>query len=152
MNSRSIVPTLGILVLSSSVLTFADQDQTAGPHGGSGGPPRGFRALHLSQDQESQMHALWQEGKSAQAPKKKELAQARQELRTEVFSDVPDESKILGLKEKVAGLESDLLGARVDLERRLAAVLTPDQRQTMRSLAGREWGHHSHHRSKTDQE
>ncbi len=143
MNSRHVFYALGVLALTSAI-AFAEQDRGKGSRGDHGGP-WSFRALSLSQDQKDQVRALWRDGWDKMAPQRDQLEQLRRELHTEALAESPDDSKIQDLKQRAAALQSELLGAHVDLERRMATLLTPEQRQTLRSLPDREQQPGRHH-------
>jgi Spy/CpxP family protein refolding chaperone len=151
MSDCRVFSAIGILLMTTSIVAFAGQSETTGTPEGQGKGPHGFRALNLSQAQKNQIHALWQGEKTNLAPKVKQLAQLRHDLRNEVFSDAPDESKIQDLKDQTLGLESELLASHVDLEKRMAVILTAEQRKTLRSFVGRDRGNRRHQGPLADQ-
>jgi len=133
--------------ISASVLadqgTAPDQSKW---HGGGRGP---FAQLNLTDDQKSQMKALHEQQRDQMKNTFQALRDAHQQLRAQVFSDNPDNAQIATLQTKIAGLEKDALSARIDMDRKISAILTPDQRKTMATLPAfghGGWGHHGHHR------
>jgi Spy/CpxP family protein refolding chaperone len=138
---------LGIGV-SASVLADQGQNQDKPRfHEGRGAGGPAFDKLNLTDDQKSQMKALHQQQRDSMGAKMKDMMQAHRDLRAQVFSDNPDATQIEALKAKIAGLQKDLLAARVDMERKVAAILTPEQRKTMATMPPPEhgWGHRRHH-------
>jgi periplasmic protein CpxP/Spy len=128
------------LGISISAAVAADAHREGGGRGG-------FRALNLTDTQKDQMKALHKGERDQMGAQMKDLRDAHQALRAQVFADNPDNAQIESLKTKIAGLESAMLSARVDMDRKVAAILTPEQRKTMATLPPRPFGRHGgrHH-------
>jgi periplasmic protein CpxP/Spy len=134
------------LGVSISAVVLADQAQPGSD--GPRGPGHGHfgQALNLTDAQKSQMKALHEGSRDQTRASMKDLMQAHKDLRTLVFSDNPDAGQIEALKAKITGLQSATLAARVAMDEKIAAILTPEQRKTMASMppfGGRH--HHRHH-------
>ena len=96
---------------------------------GPGGPGLGLsilRSLNLTDAQREQVRALTEE-RRAQAPGR-QGAELQRQLELAIFADTPDQQKIEELKTAIAATHQAELAARIDLETRVAQVLTPEQR------------------------
>jgi Spy/CpxP family protein refolding chaperone len=149
MNSRRFVPVAAMaLRISLAVPLFAAPvgGGPAGSHHGFHGAP-GMEALDLTEAQKAQMKTFWKEQHEQMSAAFQELEQAHRDLRAEIFADAPDAGKIQTLQAKVADLESRMLAARVQMDQRLASILTADQRKTMATLPPPHegWDHHGEH-------
>ena len=54
------------------------------------------------------------------------------QLRTELLSDAPDDAKIETLRQQIAQATADSLAHEIDVQRKIAQVLTPEQRAAAR--------------------
>jgi Spy/CpxP family protein refolding chaperone len=132
------------LGVSISAAVLADSTQSPGDNPGWKGRHQFEDALKLTDAQKTQMRDLRKQQRDAMQATMKDLMQAHKDLRAQVFSDNPDEGQIQALKTKIAGLQAQQLSARIDLDRKISAILTPDQRKTMASMPpfGMHRGHH----------
>ena len=107
--------------------------------GGRGGPLPILRQLNLTETQRGQIKALTDERRAqndAQSPARK-LVDLHRTLAAAVFADTPDTAQIEQLRASIAEAEAGLLAARVDLQLKIAQILTPEQRQQARELSDR---------------
>lgn len=115
----------------------AGREQGPQGRGGPGGPLPILRQLNLTDTQREQIRALVE----AERPQSNEQSPARtlrelqRSLRTAIFADTPDTAQIDQLRAAVAEAEAAVLAARVDLQLKIAQVLTPEQRKQARELA-----------------
>src|SRR5215213_4303595 len=107
--------------------------------GGPGGPAPILRGLNLTDAQREQVRGLTEERRNdANSPGRK-VAELERQLRAAVFADAPDQQKIEQLKSEVSAAAAEALTARVELEGRIAQILTPEQRaQARQALETRE--------------
>jgi periplasmic protein CpxP/Spy len=108
----------------------------AGPGGGPGGPGRPFpmlRHLNLTDAQREQVKALVEEQRKQNdtAPMRK-VGELQRALQAAVFAETPDTAQIDQLRASIAEAEAAALAARVDLQLKIAQILTPEQRQQAR--------------------
>ena len=69
-------------------------------------------------------------------PRRNQMDLERQ-LQAAVLADVPDQQKIDELKNSIAGASAAALAARIELQSRIAQVLTPEQRAQAREALGK---------------
>jgi len=150
MRYRSLLPVVGMaLRFSLAVPLFAASGDPSGPHGFHG--PHEMAALQLTDDQKTQMKAIFTEQHEQMQARLNDLRQSQRDLRAEVFADAPDANKIQTLQAHIKGLQADMLAAHVQLDQKIAAILTPDQRKTMATMPafgmglGGPGGWHHHH-------
>jgi len=95
--------------------------------------------LNLTDAQREQVRGLTEERRNdANSPGRK-VAELERQLRAAVFADAPDQQKIEQLKSEVSAAAAEALTARVELEGRIAQILTPEQRaQARQALETRE--------------
>ena len=130
------------LVVATTVSTVAGQPpagQRPGPgfgRGGPGGPFPVLGQLNLTDDQKAQVKTLLDEERAqtdAQSPGRK-LMELQRALTAAVFADVPDAAQIDQLRASIAEAEAAALATRVDMQLKIAQILTPEQRQRAREL------------------
>jgi Spy/CpxP family protein refolding chaperone len=110
--------------------------------GGPGGPLPILRQLNLTETQREQIKALTDEQRAqnhTQAPGRK-LIELQRALEVAVFADTPDSAQIDQLRTSIAEAEAATLAARVDLQLKIAQILTPEQRKQARELSQRRPG------------
>lgn len=125
-------------VIVASVAFAAGQDQgpRRGPgFGGPGGPGgRGMMApimRELTDEQRSQVRAILQEERgNQQGPPP--VVTLRRELATELMADSPNDQRIETLKGQILAAETEGLSRQVEIQKRIAQVLTPEQRAKVR--------------------
>jgi periplasmic protein CpxP/Spy len=118
------------------------------PQGGRGpgrGPGAGglmpvLRGLDLTDAQREQITALTEQRRAAGDPGRN-LMDLERQLQTAILADTPDQQKIEELKNSIAAASAQELAARIDLQSRIAQVLTPEQRAQAREAVGKGPGH-----------
>ena len=114
-------------------------DRSPGPgqgRGGPGGPMPILRQLNLTDTQRQQIKALTDEQRpqaDEQSPMRK-LIELQRALHVAIFADTPDSAQIDQLRARIAEAEAATLAARVELQLKIAQILTPEQRQQAREL------------------
>ncbi len=106
---------------------------TRGPGRGPGpeGPLPLLRGLNLTDAQREQIRVISEAQRTADNPRRN-LMDLERQLQVAIFSDAPDQQKIDDLKNSIAAAGAAELTARIDLESRIAQVLTPEQRAQAR--------------------
>ena len=107
--------------------------QGRGGFGRGGGPL--FARLDLTEAQREQVHAIMKENADGERPAAKH-AELEQQLRAAIFADAPDLGKIDQLKASIAEAEAAALARRIDVDLKIAQVLTAEQRAKARELRG----------------
>ncbi len=95
--------------------------------------------MNLTDDQKAQVKTLLEEERAqtdAQSPGRK-LMELQRALAAAVFADAPDAAQIDQLRASIAEAEAAALAKRVDLQLKIAQILTPEQRQRARELSDR---------------
>ena len=134
--SRAVFAVSALFVVA--VLAIATLSAQGQRRGGSLGPERGpgplpmLQRLDLTAAQKEQVSAIVGERTGRDA--RQSLARLHQELTAAVMADTPDTSKIEQLKASINDAEAAALNERVDLQLRIAQILTPEQRQKAREL------------------
>jgi Spy/CpxP family protein refolding chaperone len=105
-----------------------------GPGGPMGMAPFGLRleGLDLTDEQRAAIRQLVQDHAEANKARLKEARSLSDQLRAAILSEPPDTSAVATLKASMASLQAELFAAGVDLQTRIAAVLTTEQRATLR--------------------
>jgi Spy/CpxP family protein refolding chaperone len=101
---------------------------------GRGGPGMGLpflRELNLTDAQREQVRALTEERRGQVPPATG--ADLQRQLGLAIFADTPEPQKIEDLKNAIAAAHAEELAARIQLEARVAQILTPEQRAQARS-------------------
>ncbi len=109
----------------------AEVRQGRGGFGRGGGPL--FARLDLTDAQREQIRAIMKENVDGERPGAKR-AGLEQQLRAAIFADTPDLGKIDQLKNAIAEADAAALARRIDVELKVAQVLTPEQRVKAREL------------------
>ena len=131
------------LVVLVPVLVLA---QTQGPPQGRGmmggrgmgGPGGGmFQALQLTEQQRSQVQTIMEQHRQATQDVAKQAADLQQQLKAAIFADGgPNDGAIASLKAQLAGIEAQLQAGRLDMQKQIATLLTPEQRKKVRDMPG----------------
>ena len=112
----------------------------AQPPQGGRGPGRGpafdgalpiLRGLNLTDAQRAQIRTITEAQRTGDNPRRNQMDLERQ-LQAAILADVPDQQKIDELKNSIAGASAAALAARIELQSRIAQVLTPEQRAQAR--------------------
>ena len=113
---------------------FQERGRAPGPGG-----PRGFgrgsmgllRGIELTDDQQAQIKAIHDAERQERQGPPPEAALHRQ-LQAELFADTPDAAKIAGLQEQLAQAHTAMLAKQVEIEQKIAQILTAEQRAAIR--------------------
>lgn len=105
---------------------------------GFGGPGFGGRGLmpfarmaDLTDAQREQIRAILEEGREERQGPPAHAGLHRQ-LQTELLADAPDEQKIETLRQQIAQASAEALTREIAVQRKIAQVLTPEQRAKAR--------------------
>jgi len=137
---RTIWSAVAALVLAAAVAIPA----IAQPPQGGRGPGRGpafegalpiLRGLNLTDAQREQIRALTDAQRTADNPRRN-LMDLERQLQAALLADSPDQQKIDELKNSIAAASAADLTARIELQSRIAQVLTPEQRAQAREALG----------------
>jgi protein CpxP len=138
---RTIWSAVAALVLAAAVAIPA----IAQPPQDGRGPGRGpgfdgalpiLRGLNLSDAQREQIRALTEAQRTADNPRRN-LMNLERQLQGALLADSPDQQKIDDLKNSIAAASAADLTARIELQSRIAQVLTPEQRAQAREALGK---------------
>src|SRR3954467_6477044 len=133
---RTIWSSIVVLAVAGAaaipVIAQPPQGRGGPGRGGPGGPLPILRGLDLTEAQREQVRALTEERRSGANNPGRKVAELEQQLRAAVFADSPDPQKIEQLKAAVSAAAAEALSARVELEGRIAQILTPEQRAQAR--------------------
>jgi Spy/CpxP family protein refolding chaperone len=111
-----------------------------GPGGPGGGLPA-LRQLNLTEDQRAQVKAVLDEQrKQNDGSAVRKVGELQRALQAAVFADTPDTGQIDQLRAQIAEAEAAALAARVDVQLKIAQILTPEQRQQARESIGKRPG------------
>ena len=122
------------------------------PQGGGGrGPGRGgvgapgaplplLRELNLTDAQREQIRTMTEQRRATGADPRRKIVDLDRQLQAAIFADTPDPQKIGELKNAVAAASAEELAARVELQSRIAEILTPEQRAQAREALGKSGG------------
>ena len=132
--TRTIWSAVAAVVLTAAVaVPVIAQPPQGGPGRGFGGPgplPM-LRSLNLTDSQREQIRALTEAQRSGQNPRRN-LMDLERQLQQAILADTPDQQKIDDLKNSIAAATAADLTARIDLQSRIAQILTPEQRAQAR--------------------
>jgi len=129
-----VLTLLAAAVLASTLAAQAPdgRGRGMGPGRGGPGPLPMLERLDLTDAQKEQVKALTAE--RAQQGTGRTLAGLERELNGAVMADSPDTAKIEQLKTSIVEAQTAALNERVDLQLRIAQILTPEQRQKARDV------------------
>lgn len=142
---RTIWSGLAAIVLAAAVTipAIAQPPQGGGGRGpGRGGPAaRGaalplLRALDLTDAQREQIRALTDQRRARGDDPRRAVVDLERQLQLAVFADTPEPQKIDELRKAVAAAHAEGLAARIELQSRIAELLTPEQRAKARDTFG----------------
>ena len=100
--------------------------------GGPGVPLPLLRGLNLTDAQREQVRALTSERRNQGDNPGRKVAELERQLRLAIFADVPDQQKIGEWKTAIDAASAEELTARIDLQTRIAQILTDEQRTQAR--------------------
>ena len=99
-----------------------------GPGGPGPGPMPLLHGLDLSTSQREQIRTITEAQRDKAGGPTSKMADLQRQLQLAVFGDTPDQGKIDELKAAIAAAHAEGLATRIDVESRIAQVLTPEQR------------------------
>ena len=125
-----------VFVASVAVASGPQQPQRRGPGmGGPGGPGgRGFGPgimRELTDEQREQVRAILEEERGDAEGGRGDMGLRRQ-LEAELLADAPNDQKIEELKSQILAAQAEGLSKHIDVRKRVAQVLTPEQRAKAR--------------------
>jgi len=127
-----------ILAAAVAIPVIAQPPQGGrGPGRGPGfaGPMLMLRGVNLTDAQREQIKALVDQRRTGEDARTNLMGLERQ-LQTAILADTPDPQKIEELKNSIASASAQDLAARIDLQTRIAQILTPEQRAQAREAVG----------------
>jgi periplasmic protein CpxP/Spy len=136
---RTLWSSIAVVVVAAAaipVLAQAPQGRGGSGRGGFGGPMLFMRGLNLTDAQREQIRALTDERRNQAENPGRKVAELDHQLRLAVLADTPDLQKVEELKTAIAAAAAEQLSARIELESRIAQVLTPEQRAQAREALG----------------
>jgi periplasmic protein CpxP/Spy len=98
---------------------------------GGAGPSGMLRGVQLTDAQRDQIRSIHQEARSSAAEPGKGI-QLQRELRLALLADTPDQQKVASLKQAIATAQTEGLARRIEVQGRVAQILTPEQRAQVR--------------------
>ena len=136
---RTLWNVMVAVILAVAAFSFADAQGRGqrgprpdfGPGFGRGGPGGLARIADLTDEQKKQVQAILEEDRAARQgpPPSMDL---RRQLEGEILADSPDEQKIETLRQQLVQAQGEELSRHIALQRKIAQVLTPEQRTTAR--------------------
>jgi periplasmic protein CpxP/Spy len=136
---RTIWSTVAALAIAAAVaIPVVAQPQGPGQRGGGpgfggrGGPFPVLRGLNLNDAQREQIRSITQQQRTDDNSPQRKVADLNKQLHLAILADAPDLQKIDELKTSIAAATAEALTAQVDVQTRIAQVLTPEQRAQAR--------------------
>lgn len=138
---RSIWTAAGAIILAAAVAIPVIAQPPQGGRGpgrgpGMGGPMPMLRGLNLTDAQREQIKTLTEQRRSGEDPRRN-LMDLERQLQTAILADTPDQQAIEQLKNSIAAASAQELAARIELQTRIAQILTPEQRVQARDAVGK---------------
>jgi protein CpxP len=137
---RSVWTAAAAIILAAAVAipVIAQPPQGGrGPGRGPGmrGPMPMLRGLNLSDAQREEIKTLTEQRRTGEDPRRN-LMDLERQLQTAILADTPDQQKIEQLRNSISAASAQELAARIELQTRIAQILTPEQRvQARESVA-----------------
>ena len=124
-----------ILIMAIATGSVSTAIAQGGPRGRGPGRPGGPFPMAWLADatdaQREQARAILDEARgSRQGPPP--AMTLRRQLEAALLADTPDDQQIQSLQQQVAAAEADALAQQIAIERKIAQILTPDQRAKIR--------------------
>jgi periplasmic protein CpxP/Spy len=132
---RTLCSSIAVIVVAAAaipVLAQPPQGRGGPGRGGLGGPMPFIRGLNLTDAQREQIRALTDERRNQAENPGRKVADLDHQLRLALLADTPDLQKVEELKTAIAAAAAEQLSARIELESRIAQILTPEQRAQAR--------------------
>jgi protein CpxP len=141
------------VALTLAISTVSGQPATGrGPGGrgrgfGPGGPFPALRQLNLTEAQREQVKSLMtqvhSENEQAAGDRARKVGDLHSALQAAIFADTPDPAQIEQLRATLAEAQAAALTTRIEIEQKIAQILTPEQRKQARELAAQRPGRRS---------
>ncbi|MGB2716314.1 MAG: Spy/CpxP family protein refolding chaperone [Vicinamibacterales bacterium] len=136
---RTMWSVIVAVVLAVAAFSFADAQgrgqrgprPDGGPGFGRGGPGGFARVADLTDEQKKQVQAILEEERSSREGPPASMT-IRRQLDAEILSDSPDEQKIDTLRLQLVQAHGEELSRQIAVQRKIAQVLTVEQRATAR--------------------
>jgi Spy/CpxP family protein refolding chaperone len=128
------------MVVAAAVLaggSMAVVSAQPGPGRRGGGPFPLMRIPDLTDAQRQQIRQLMEEQRDAGDRPMRQVGDLERQLHAELFADAPDAGKIEALKTQIASAHAAALESRIELQTKIAQILTPEQRKQLRENPGR---------------
>jgi len=141
---RTIWAAVAAMVVAGAVAIPA----IAQPPQGGRGPGRGpgfdgalpiLRGLNLTDAQREQIRSITEAQRNTDNPRRN-LMDLERQLQAAILADTPDQPKIDELRSAIATASQAELAARIELQSRIAQVLTPEQRAQAREALAKGHG------------
>jgi len=94
----------------------------------------GFEMLDLSAEQRDGMKAIKTETQKKIVPMKAEIELKQIDLRNAMDVDNPNRNRIMQLTKEISDLQLKIKQAKIDQKLKVHAMLTPEQREQMKSM------------------
>ena len=137
MLKTAVVGGIAAAFVASVAIAQQGPPQGRGRGMGPGGPgpggrgPMGAVMQDLTEEQRAQIRAIHEEqGGRQQGPPADE--KLRRELEAELLADTPNDQKIEDLKQQILTAQAAGLSRHIDVQKKIAQVLTPEQRAKAR--------------------
>ena len=119
-----------VLVMAIGLATAATQVvRTAERHHGMMG--RWAAQLNLTDDQKTQLKAIWEKYRTDTQPIRDEMKARHEELKAVLTADTVDRAKAHQLTDEISGLRGKMASAGIDKMLDARDVFTPEQRATI---------------------
>jgi Spy/CpxP family protein refolding chaperone len=138
--TRKLWSSIAVIAVAAAVaipVVAQSRQGRGGPgRGVFGGPPLFVRGLNLTEAQREQIRTLTEERRNQAGNPGRSIAELDHQLRLTRLADTPDLQTVEELKTAIAAAMAEQLSARIELESRIAQVLTPEQRAQARESLG----------------
>ncbi|MET0556868.1 MAG: Spy/CpxP family protein refolding chaperone [Vicinamibacteria bacterium] len=124
---------LAVAVAGAGTLAIAGEGHR-GPHGRGGAGFRGFRGLDLTEEQRTQVKAIFEEQRKASEPQRAQMHELRKQMREQLDSGKADASAIGQLAIQTHAIGSQLHEGRERAFERVSAILTPEQKAKLEQM------------------
>jgi Spy/CpxP family protein refolding chaperone len=105
--------------------------------GGPGGPGPGgaMQHLNLTDDQRTKVQSLMEQQRQSHQGEMQKIMDLQQQLKNMIFAhNGPADTD--AMQQQIATLQAQLEADRINLQKQVAAILTPDQRKQVRDMPG----------------
>ena len=96
---------------------------------------RMMRQLNLTDDQRTRIQSLMEQQRQAHQGDRQKLMGLQQQMKAAIFAD-GGPTDTTALQQQVQALQAQLDASRINIEKQIAAVLTPEQRKQVRDMPG----------------